>query len=104
MGDFDELAVDEDFALIAVVLAGILGVCTTVLKKICREHGIKRWPQRKLQSINKMMASIECAMRNSSQSGDRIEPVLFTTILISIDRIRCDWKSSAPAVLCTRRL
>lgn len=48
------------------LLSDILGVCTTVLKKICREHGIRRWPQRKLQSINKMMASIECAMRNAS--------------------------------------
>ena len=57
--------------------AGILGVCTTVLKKICREHGLKRWPQRKLQSINKMMASVECAMRNSTGADrERLEAEL----------------------------
>lgn len=53
------------------VLAGLLGVCTTVLKKICRENGIQRWPQRKLQSINKMMNSIELSMRTC---GARARP------------------------------
>jgi len=67
-----EIAMHFDKAIVDV--AGILGVCTTVLKKICREHGIKRWPQRKLQSINKMMASIECAMRNTSDADrERLE-------------------------------
>ena len=38
-----------------------------MLKKICREHGIRRWPQRKLQSLNKMMNSIELAMRSAAE-------------------------------------
>ena len=45
---------------------GLLGVCTTVLKKICRENGIRRWPQRALQSINKMMSSIELSLQTCS--------------------------------------
>ena len=39
--------------------AAILGVCTTVLKKVCRHHGIRRWPQRKLQSLNKRIDVLE---------------------------------------------
>ena len=33
--------------------ASELGICTTLLKKICRQHGIKRWPYRKVTSIHK---------------------------------------------------
>merc|ERR1719502_711290 len=44
-------------------LAATLGVCTTVLKKVCRRHGIRRWPQRKLQSLNKLIDNLHHAMQ-----------------------------------------
>lgn len=28
-----------------------LGMCTTVLKKICRKNGVQRWPYRKLAGM-----------------------------------------------------
>ena len=36
-----------------------LGICATVLKKICRKNGINRWPHRKIKSIDKMIESLE---------------------------------------------
>ncbi|WVZ72472.1 hypothetical protein U9M48_020927, partial [Paspalum notatum var. saurae] len=38
------------FSLPIAEAATILGVCTSVLKRICRSHGIVRWPYRKLVS------------------------------------------------------
>jgi len=39
--------------------AAQLGVCATVLKKICRNNGVKRWPQRKIKSINNMIEALQ---------------------------------------------
>jgi hypothetical protein len=33
-----------------------LGVCSTVLKKICRRKGISRWPYRQIRKIDKVMS------------------------------------------------
>jgi hypothetical protein len=36
-----------------------LGICLTSLKKLCRQHGITRWPYRKLKSLDKKFAKAE---------------------------------------------
>ncbi len=43
-----------------------LGVCSTVLKKIMRSYGIKRWPHRKFASINKMLRSLHQSLNKTS--------------------------------------
>ena len=50
-----------------MLFAAALGVCTTVLKKVCRRHGIRRWPQRKLQSLNKLINNLH-AMQNNDRA------------------------------------
>jgi len=45
-----------------------LGVCLTSLKKLCRHHGIHRWPYRKLKSIEKKIHRIR---QNSSAYDDQ---------------------------------
>ncbi|XP_042456249.1 protein NLP1-like [Zingiber officinale] len=42
---FDEIS--KLFSLPIAEAAPILGVCTSVLKKVCRDYGIVRWPYRK---------------------------------------------------------
>lgn len=34
-------------------------MCTSAIKKICRRHGITRWPHRKLASVEKTILSIQ---------------------------------------------
>ena len=43
------------------------GICLTTLKKACRMHGIKRWPFRKLRSIERA-ASLEFAAELQAQN------------------------------------
>ncbi|EEC70306.1 hypothetical protein OsI_01152 [Oryza sativa Indica Group] len=50
------------FSLPIAEAASILGVCTSVLKRICRSHGIVRWPYRKLLT--------ELLLRNKRPSSE----------------------------------
>ncbi|EME29750.1 RWP-RK domain-containing protein [Galdieria sulphuraria] len=35
-----------------------LGICVTLLKKICRKNGIKQWPYRKLKNVDAKLSSL----------------------------------------------
>ncbi|GAB9469020.1 hypothetical protein Gpo141_00006316 [Globisporangium polare] len=38
------------------------GICVTLLKKICRKHGISRWPHRQITGLRKSISSMEHAI------------------------------------------
>lgn len=43
-------------------VAQSFGICVTLLKKICRRHGIARWPHRQISGLRKSIASMEHAI------------------------------------------
>ncbi|RDX84609.1 Protein NLP9, partial [Mucuna pruriens] len=61
-----------------------LGVCPTVVKKICRKSDLKRWPQRKVNSIVKRVAVLRKAL-------DSPDPGIWTRTRKEIERLQQLW-------------
>eukprot|EP00294_Goniomonas_avonlea_P002956 CAMPEP_0114560702 /NCGR_PEP_ID=MMETSP0114-20121206/11599_1 /TAXON_ID=31324 /ORGANISM="Goniomonas sp, Strain m" /LENGTH=500 /DNA_ID=CAMNT_0001746263 /DNA_START=33 /DNA_END=1535 /DNA_ORIENTATION=+ len=57
-GNFSLQEIGQHFRLPFADAADALGICQTSLKKLCRKHGINRWPQRKLKGIERKIEKL----------------------------------------------
>merc|ERR1711907_534883 len=64
-------------------VARIFNVCTTFFKKVCRHHGIKRWPFRKLMSLEKKIRAIQ-----ESTSGGHMDNQELVMLRQKVEQIR----------------
>ncbi|KAI8537904.1 hypothetical protein RHMOL_Rhmol09G0060100 [Rhododendron molle] len=59
------------FHLPIEVAASQMQVCPTVMKKICRKHGLKRWPHRRIKSIEKKISSLKASLNNGNDAEEK---------------------------------
>lgn len=44
-------------------------ISVTTLKRLCRRHGVKRWPHRQISGINRALADLEARKQQQQQHG-----------------------------------
>jgi len=73
------------FHLPLVEVAKRLGVCTTLLKKICRKFGVKKWPHRQIRKIDNCISNLQSAMK---RNVDNESDVFFLEQIHALERMR----------------
>jgi hypothetical protein len=69
----DRIAISNLFELPCEEAAKRMGMCNTLFKKHCRKNGIKRWPYRKINSLNRIKSIYKVSEPEIDKEIERIK-------------------------------
>ena len=49
--------------------AKYFGICESIMKRVCRRHGIRKWPQRTIRSLKRQIALLESNLEAQDAEG-----------------------------------
>lgn len=67
-----------------------LNICQTVLKKICRAHGISRWPARRVGALERQVEKLANVIKDEKTEADYGNPLQRQAILLNIEFLQCE--------------
>ncbi|XP_019428622.1 PREDICTED: protein NLP6-like [Lupinus angustifolius] len=84
-----------------------LGVCPTTMKRICRQHGISRWPSRKINKVNRTLSKLKRVIESVHSAEGAFDLNSLSTsplpdVVGSFPEPFTPNKFSQQAILCTR--